>query len=323
MDRGLLSLRRWRSLEALLQDVEASLGDASEAPPVLWTVQRETLAKAMEAAADERAELIRALRACGNSVEEGTLSRWLARLGRLEGIGEEVRRVTGLPNPLRAHEAALTQLAGTFRAIGELYRGARSTLPGTSAAVMEQEAIERRIEALASEEAHLEQLGLIAARREFEIAELQAICRTARTQLGAIPAAALEMDVLSSLQLATRDVRELRVMFLSDPTDAETRRRYLAKQSELRTMLSLLLNASALAARNETPSRVAMLRMAEQTRRESVRRSAMAASSYEQLLESGAERLSAHYQGGLRWETLSRVLQAAASLGLLPAAVLR
>jgi len=88
-------------------------------------------------------------------------------------------------------------------------------------------------------------------------------------------------------------------------------------------MLSLLLNASALAARNETPSRVAMLRMAEQTRRESVRRSAMAASGYEQLLMSGTERLSAHYQGGLRWETLSRLWNAAAAMGLLPAALLR
>ena len=76
MDRGLLSLRRWSSLGAFLEDMEASLGDASEVPPVLWTLQKETLARSMKGAEEERAALTNA---CSGRLDERNSPRSVAR----------------------------------------------------------------------------------------------------------------------------------------------------------------------------------------------------------------------------------------------------
>ena len=114
-----------------------------------------------------------------------------------------------------------------------------------------------------------------------------------------------------------RAAKQANAVVDTDPT-SETRSARSAAEKDLRVLLDTLLNAASLAARGETPFRLALLRRAEEERRDSIRQSAAAARSYEQLLVNGAERLSLYYQGGIRPEDLARITNALATLGLIP-----
>src|SRR5262249_1277413 len=87
----------------------------------------------------------------------------------------------------------------------------------------------------------------------------------------------------------------------------------------LKAAVYLLENFAALAARAETPVRIAELRSAVEERRFAIRRDAIMARSYEQILSAGAQRIALYYKSGVKPETIAQFLQAAATIGIIPA----
>jgi hypothetical protein len=88
-------------------------------------------------------------------------------------------------------------------------------------------------------------------------------------------------------------------------------------------MTHALYNASALAARDETPLRLATLRAAAEERAYSIHESSIAARGYELTLLNGLQRLSLYYKGGLKPQTAAQLLNALGTLGLIPAVLTR
>lgn len=78
-----------------------------------------------------------------------------------------------------------------------------------------------------------------------------------------------------------------------------------------------LYDATALAARGQTPAALEALRMAQEEERYSIRKSAAEARVYEQLLNGGARRLALFYAGGVKPETVAQLLFNALSLANL------
>jgi hypothetical protein len=89
--------------------------------------------------------------------------------------------------------------------------------------------------------------------------------------------------------------------------------RYQAQPEKLKAIVLLLQNFAAIAARAETPVRIAELRQAVEERRFEIRKDAIFAKTYEEIFLLGAQRP----------EALAAFIQAAMTAGLIPAVSLR
>ena len=94
----------------------------------------------------------------------------------------------------------------------------------------------------------------------------------------------------------------------------------IPKERIISFLFRTLHNAAALAARGETPMKLAELRLAEEEHRFSIRHSAAMARTYEVTLTSGTSRLSRFYAGGLRPEKIAQLIHSAAAI-TIPTAI--
>jgi hypothetical protein len=250
------------------------------------------------------------------------IGTWLGRLGKLDALQKYARDVAGL-DPSPKTEALIAELSSTFKSLADLYNNFRLALPASPQMLL----LQSQLELVNAGEQHLVQLGLIRARLESDLGELQDLVNNAVITLKcvmegtgpdcvAVPAPT--NDVASTLEISVRELKGARQRFLRTRSKADDDAQLRAKQ-QLDTQLSLLAVAAALAARGNTALRLALLREADENQRYAIRQSSLAARSYEQILVNGAERLSLYHQGGIRPETLARLLNAAATLGLIPA----
>mgnify|MGYP007071036845 CR=1 FL=1 len=76
-------------------------------------------------------------------------------------------------------------------------------------------------------------------------------------------------------------------------------------------------------ARSDTPARLAAIRTVIEERAYRIRRDAIMARSYEEILVSGTSRIAAYYKGGVKPETIAQFIQALSTAGLIPAISLR
>jgi hypothetical protein len=91
----------------------------------------------------------------------------------------------------------------------------------------------------------------------------------------------------------------------------------------LQTVVYLLQNYAALAARSDTAARLADLRSAIEERRFEIRRDAIMARAYENVLLTGAQRIALYYKGGIKPEALAQFISALATAGLIPTIALK
>jgi hypothetical protein len=91
----------------------------------------------------------------------------------------------------------------------------------------------------------------------------------------------------------------------------------LKSKEELATFLYQTLHlATALAARGETPMKLASLRLAQEEHAYSIRQSAIVARGYELAIGSGTKRLARFYAGGLRPEKIAQLIYTAATVAI-------
>jgi predicted nucleic acid-binding protein len=101
------------------------------------------------------------------------------------------------------------------------------------------------------------------------------------------------------------------------PKDAKGRGEVeLSKESITTYLYQTLHSAAALAARGQTPMKLAELRFAQEEHRYSIRHSAVMARSYEVALTSGTKRLARYYAGGLKPEKIAQMVYSAATLAI-------
>lgn len=74
--------------------------------------------------------------------------------------------------------------------------------------------------------------------------------------------------------------------------------------------------AASLAARGETPMKLAQLRLAQEDQRYSIRQSAILARGYELALTSGTSRLARFYAGGLKPDKIAQLIYTAATVAI-------
>ena len=263
------SWRYWRQVDKFVEGLKAQA-----APPPDLKAQRAELEARRAAAAEALRAFSEQVRAAGAS----TLADLAGSLGEYSAVYELGKTVLASSAPEAAGDAsrALAQLE-------QLYAGARQrlerlrTLEGELAGL--RLPLERvNLELLQVDEQHLAALSAVRARRARETAQVRDLAEeyaALRQGLGvANPEEGLEVTLQ---RLAAARDRE-----------------------RLERALRALYAAAALATRGATPAALADLREAQEERRYSIRRSAVAARAYELALGHGARLLALYYQGGVR-----------------------
>ncbi|MDQ6706910.1 MAG: hypothetical protein M3Z85_13160, partial [Acidobacteriota bacterium] len=309
MRANLSSFVTWNDVHAFVANLDARLradppGDASPAEVRAATA---ALTLETEAAKTKLASLEAAAKNKFATREEEIrlIGTWFSTLGNLDDLvsfGSQFLTAQA-PVPASFLDAA-KQAAAIANGLGKMYGDFEVNLARTPDIVV----LEAQIQMLEANEDHLKQLALIAARREIDLADTYALIRRVQAGLSYLDGTGKPSGKCSTPG-NYRDRSQRITDSLSDAT---------GDQCDLDSMVFVLYNAAALAARGDTPKRLASLRLAEEERRHSIRASAVAARSYEILVATGTQRLANYYKGGIKPETLAQIASALATLGLIP-----
>jgi hypothetical protein len=238
---------------------------------------------------------------------------FLTELGRSQELQQVARLLTEKQIASKNDLRVVKRLQEGIDAIGKNLTALAAMPMAASSRSAEQR---MKISLVQAEMDYWRAVGLIEARRQAgqkEVADLF-------TQL----AATLECNTTTcNLKFTSADGEESsEPLNRAEFVDA-TLARYQAQPEKLKAVVFLMQNFAAIAARAETPVRIAELRQAIEERRFEIRKDAIFAKTYEEIFLLGAQRLALYGKGGIKPEALAAFLQAAMTAGLIPAVSLR
>lgn len=176
------------------------------------------------------------------------------------------------------------------------------------------------VETLELEADHWNTLAEIEIRRGEEQEDLNALVADVEVRLNqisrclSIDSAALASEKLNLTFSKARTLPKCRIQDLSDTTGKLEIE--LSNERILTYLFLTLHSAAALAARGETPMKMAELRLAQEEHRYSIRHSAVMARGYEIALSSGTKRLARYYAGGLKPDKIAQLIYTAATVAI-------
>jgi hypothetical protein len=174
------------------------------------------------------------------------------------------------------------------------------------------------VESLQVEVDYWNRVGEIELRRANEETDLNFLVKDVEFRLTQV-SKCLSVDP-PTLQAERINVTFARALALPmcrivDPEDPK-KEIELPKEEIVAYLYQTLHSAAALAARGETPMKLAELRLAQEEHRFSIRHSAVMARSYEVALGSGTKRLARFYDGGLKPERIAQLIYSAATVAI-------
>ena len=296
----------WGALKESAKAIEARLQpQLAPADPAALKAQLAAAKEARKAAAAELADFAKTV---SGSPAAGIASAgtWLERLSQVEPLA---RYLIGLEEDQSGTQAQLDaagKATDALKSLAALYKGFRLDLPKNPHALL----LEYQLQALTLAVSHVNEEMQIQQRLDREL--------TLTTEvLGPVQTALRTLDLPDDERIGARldGVAARR-------TEALARREWSAAgndQKEMRELVFLLYNASALAARGNTAVRLADLRTSMEERANSLRLAGGAAALHQQLVVSGLQRLALYYQGGVKGSSIADLIQSLATAGIAPA----
>lgn len=179
------------------------------------------------------------------------------------------------------------------------------------------------VETLQVEADHWKTVGEIKLRRAEEQKDLFRLVKDYKFRFGQI-AKCLNVStdslLIEKIHLTfskAKNIVQCNITIFDDPENEET----LPKEEVIGYLFNALYSASALAARGETPFKLAEIRLAQEEHRYSIRQSAVIARGYEIILRRGTKRLERYYAGGIKPEKIAQLIYSAATVAI-PAAII-
>lgn len=308
MRANLLTFGSWSKIEAFLTQVRARISNnQANISGAEFNKAKSEATQSVNEASDKLKALQDAVASTSALQTFGDNLDRVARLNDLRKFIEGLPKVgDGLSLP-KAYSDAADEISKLAKSLAALYSGFQITLPKST----ERIALETHLATLLEEESHLSALAAIAARRDREIGdtldgieELTSELKQVRTTPGPDELGPSISAIISAAKTGS---------------DADRKK----NKDALGIMLHALYGAASLAARDDTAERLANLRIAAEDRASSISQSAAVAKGYEQIILNGAQRLSMYYQGGIKPQTLGQMLNALATLGLVPTVLTR
>jgi hypothetical protein len=200
---------------------------------------------------------------------------------------------------------ALNEIVASLEQVQKLHAAIKGIVLGhaavkVSAAALRPDPLQTELELLVVEEEHLNRLGLIRARQRLEVGDLHRLLETTRQRVKAVASASQSAEIEDSLRSLVRTAQaEPTVKPIPTPEQ---------RRGTLEFAIFVLHGAAALAAQHETAADFALLRRSLEERRYSIRRSGVAASTYEQTVRAAAQRLALYWKSGLKPKDVSDFL---------------
>jgi hypothetical protein len=174
------------------------------------------------------------------------------------------------------------------------------------------------VEALQVEVDYWNRVGEIKLRRANEETDLHYLVQDVEIRLTQISKClSVDLDTLKAERVNATFTRALALPMcrIVDPEDS-TKELELPKDEIVAYLYQTLHEGAALAARGESPMKLAELRLAQEEHRFSIRHSAVMARTYEVALGSGTKRLARFYAGGLKPEKIAQLIYSAATVAI-------
>ncbi len=303
MKARLAVLKTWPQVDEFLAGLSAGIGP--EEAPRLQKAKESLMAQ--EATTREALKDLKAkLAAVPNSeamVRE--LGSWFETIGKLDPIVEFALE----KGKSEAEQVAAAKEAEKhLKALATDYKAFSLNLPASPGLLFVQD----QLETLKAQEVEVENLIAIEKRRQKEIKEVRKRLASANRglELSCFVEGEREGEIAASLTKRAAEARQ-------------AGERGAAADLCLVAMTGALFDVAALMAREDTASRLAALRSSLERRAGALRVSAAATRQIEELISNGVTRLAQYHKGGLKPETIAQLVQAMATLGIIPALVLK
>ena len=174
------------------------------------------------------------------------------------------------------------------------------------------------VETLQLEVDHWKTVNEINIRRSAEEMDLNYVLGDVKIRLSQLE----KCFGLTSQQLAEQEIRATFTAALNLNTceidNTQTAGQHISMTGEqmVTYVFETLHGVAALAARSNTPVKLAELRQAHELHRFSIRKSLVVARGYELLIRTGTDRLSRYYAGGLKPQQIAQLVYSAATLAI-------
>jgi hypothetical protein len=332
MDLDLRTFRTWRAVEVVTNKVKTTLNTEDfipndEARKIIADLQvdcskeRTTdLGKAICKAQLELKNLnaaVKASEAQGKALEEELKSR-LEKIAAIEAL---VNKAESFLKSNSKANLTIKGLSEVFINIANSYVNYVNKL----ATIKNQPKDELRlllqriaVESLQVEVDYWNRVGEIKLRRASEETDLEFLVRDVDYRLTQISKClSVDMPTLKAERVHMTFSRALALPMcrIEDPEDS-AKEIEVPKDEIVAYLYQTLHSAAALAARGETPMKLADLRLAQEEHRLSIRHSAVMARSYEVAFGSGTKRLARFYAGGIKPAQIAQLIYSAATVAI-------
>ena len=300
MRASLNAFSRWSDVSSLASRIEGDIAG------LLDTSAEQSLAQKR---VDEIRAKAAAIRATLQEVRDKTAGRndiveqILSQVGDAKEVVAFAEKL--LPGVNASKVQALNEILASLEQVQRLHAAIKGILIGhaavrVSVAALRPDPLQTELELLAVEEEHLNRLGLIRARQRLEVGDLKRLLETTKQRVamvaGPTPDAEIEDSLRSMVRLAQTEPT-------GGPIQTPGQRR-----ERLEFAIFVLHGAAALAAQHATAADIALLRRSLEERRYSIRRSGVAAGTYEATVRAAAQRLALYWKSGLRPKDVSDFL---------------
>lgn len=331
METSLNTLRTWKSVRKIVDRASETLQSstfitAEEVQKAVDDLDKDCNARTTklgQSVCDAKAELaaMKAAQADVAKVDDALQKELTARLEQIDAIESLVGQTKAFLKLDKQKSATIKELSTSFAGLAESF--------ATFSIRMQQ--INKRtkddlkfllqrvaVETLQLEVDHWRTINEINIRRSAEEMDLNYVLVDVNSRIKQIE----KCFALTSDQLKEREIRDtftaalaLESCQIDDPqTPGQTIS--MSGAQMVTYIFETLHGTAALAARGDTPLKLAELRQAHELHRFSIRKSLAVARGYEVLMRTGTDRLSRYYAGGLKPQQIAQLVYSAATLAI-------
>jgi hypothetical protein len=294
------SFDTWTDANELINKLKNRLGSA----PAPDDAELENKLQDIKEEKEEAEETLSKLVEQATAQSDPSVMIWLERIGDLESILSFGRTLLDTNNKFSDGVKAADELLKGIDSIKKLYMSYQEKL--TQIKNLDQELVALKIplqkvalQNLQVDEEHLKNLTAIATRLVLEQGEIR--------------------EMINEYEKLNAHYKEL-IPEGQDKIEAALNNAVAQRKiAEAESLAQSLHIVAALYAHGTTPANLAALRVAQERRRYSIKKSAVIARAYELHVLTGAKRLALYYKGGLKPEAIVQLIHSLATVAIPPA----
>jgi len=325
-----------RTLDCVLRDLRAKY-QASLQGPVITQVELDARLKALATKKEQlQAELTR-LKAASEAAKEPLVDQAFALLedhgDDVLAYAQKIARVGAnfAPNQFKGTDKALDeigkgldQVINLYYMLGSIWQSdaeAARTSVAVDPASLRPPPQQTQLLLLAVDQEHVKAMARIDARMQLEVGAALSHIVTASNELTRATATSTTESIEATLKASTTSIATAREAAASARPPAKVDEAALRETLQMQVLT--LHDAAAGVAQMDIAGRLADLRRSDEWRRYSIRRSAVAANTYDVAIQAAVQRLGAYWKRGVKPTDLAQFIFYVTNTFALPAIAIK